>query len=162
MTGCSLFVSILVLLLVMHLMAAHFLLQCNGEFSLQSPDVAPKDTGPRSKVSKPRQNVRERLIPFQGCSSHLVIKCRGADPGTVPHLDVKPRSGSSRLRVNLFPVDVILADSGELFHLAPGTALTHWHLGHSGLEPFQLWNRGAGSWDLDSTGDHLQTHTWRV
>lgn len=66
------------------------------------------------------------------------------------------------LRVNLFPVDVLLADGEELFHLAPGTALTHWHFGHSGLQPFQLWNRGAGSWDLGSTGDHLQTHTWRV
>lgn len=29
-------------------------------FFLQSPDVAPKDTGPCSKVSKPPQNVRER------------------------------------------------------------------------------------------------------
>lgn len=91
-----------------------------------------------------------------------MIKCQGADPGTVPHLDVKPRSGSSRLCVNLFPVDVTLADSGELFHLDPSAAMTHWHLGHSGLEPFQLWNRGAGSWDLDSTGDHLQTNTWWV
>lgn len=54
---------------------------------------------------------------------------------------------SSCLHVLLFPVDILVADSRELFHLATSSTLTHSRVGHSGLDLFKLCNCGARSLD---------------
>lgn len=60
-----------------------------------------------------------------------------ADPGAVSHLCFCSVSS----RVISFPVDVWLADSGELFHLANSSTLTHSEV----MELFKLWNCWARS-----------------
>lgn len=76
MVGCLLFVSVLLLLLPTHLMAAHALLQRHTENPLQTPDVAVTDTGPPFKGVQAATECQRAINP--------IVR---ADPG--PHLDVK-------------------------------------------------------------------------
>lgn len=81
------------------------------------------------------------------CKWSQTKTCR-TDSGTLSTtLGCDSCSVSSCLHVILLPVNVLVADSWELFHLATSSTLTHSWIGHSGLDLFKLWNRGAKSWD---------------
>lgn len=72
----------------------------------------------------------EGAMTRRAAQAQLAIKCQGADPGTV---------SSSGLRVDLLILILLLfyqQTVGNFYH-----PLTHRHFGHSGLQPFQLWNR---------------------